>query len=168
MMGERGGNRAGKERRQMAKKKAWTAKELREAAAEYFRSITRPRLLTEQEGKGEEQPVRNALSQTVEVTDFLLPPTENDLCLRLGLPWEQWQRYSQPDSPLYPVTQQVRERIMAWCLRELLTRPGKDLKGIELFLERLGPAAPALEREEVMSLEDKLAAIRRIFQEGGG
>lgn len=159
-----GGNPSGeRSERKVAKKRRYTAQQLEAAAEEYFKSITHTHPMTRQEGKGEAQPVYNDLGQEVEVTEYLQPPTENDLCLRLGIPWEQWQEYRRPASPLYPVTQQIRDRITAWCIQQLLTRPGKDLKGVELYLELLTPAVRAPEQAETLSLEEKLAAIQRIF-----
>ncbi|MCD8004992.1 MAG: DNA-packaging protein [Oscillospiraceae bacterium] len=141
-----------------------TVKELEARVEAYFDSITRLRTLTE----GEE-PVYNRLGETVEVVEYLLPPTEHDLCLHLGISTAQWREYGRPGSPpLRGVTGRARARIWAWCMRELLTKPGKDLKGLELYMQKLElteGGEPEEGREE-LSLEERLRQVSRML--GGG
>ncbi len=136
-----------------------TAKKLGEQVERYFDSITRLRTLTE---GGE--PVYNRLGETVETVEYLLPPTENDLCLYLGVTPAQWRAYGLPGSPLRTVTEQARERILAWCVREMLTRPGKDLKGLEMYMAQLdSPERREPEEGEPLSLEEKLRQVAQML-----
>ncbi len=138
-----------------------TAKKLWEQVERYFDSITRLRTLTE----GDE-PVYNRLGETVETVEYLLPPTENDLCLYLGVSLAQWRSYGLPGSPLQDVTERARERIQAWCVREMLTRPGKDLKGLEMYMAQLGQAEGREPEEgEPLSLEEKLRRVAQMLEQ---
>ncbi|MCC8120454.1 MAG: hypothetical protein LIO42_00325 [Oscillospiraceae bacterium] len=139
----------------------WTEQSLWEQVERYFDSITRLRPLTE---GGE--PVYNRLGETVETVEYLLPPTENDLCLYLGVSPAQWRSYGLPGSPLRTVTERARERILAWCVREMLTRPGKDLKGLEMYMARLDCSEHREpEQGEPLSLEEKLQRVDQMLEQ---
>lgn len=85
----------------------------------------------------EERPVINSLGQKVEITEYILPPSVADLCQALGIRRSAWAGYC--DHQLHPeftdLTEQTCERMRAWNERELLTRPGKDIKGVIFNLQ---------------------------------
>lgn len=122
----------------------YTPEALERAVNRYFLSITRVVRQTEmvptgeRDGKGhvicEPRPVINSLGKEVEVTEYILPPSVADLCEALKIHRTTWANYcSRPE--FAEITEQVYERMKAWNERELLTRPGKDIKGIVFNLE---------------------------------
>lgn len=131
----------------MARTKEYTPEALDRAVDRYFRSITRKVAVTERKDSGqrdkdghaiyEEVPVVNDLGKEVVVTEYIVPPSKADLCEFLHIHRSTWSNYS--DASLHPelqeITERVHERLKAWNERELLTRPGKDLKGILFNLE---------------------------------
>lgn len=131
----------------MARPREYTPEKLERAINKYFQSITRQVVREETiptgetDGKGhmiyEQRPVINNLGKPVEITEYILPPSVSDLCQALGIHRSTWANYC--DHQLYPeftdLTEQTRERMKAWNERELLTRPGKDIKGIMFNLQ---------------------------------
>ena len=113
----------------------------------YFASITRKVRITEPvptgryDDKGhmifEQVPVKNSLDEEVWITEYIVPPEIAALCEFLEIDRSTWANYRDPDkNPEFSeITQQVYERMKAWNERELLTRPGKDIKGIVFNLE---------------------------------
>lgn len=131
----------------MARPREYTPEKLERAVNKYFRSITRRVVQTEMVPTGERddkghliyepKPIINSLGTEVEITEYILPPSVADLCEALRIHRATWANYC--DHQLHPelqeVTEQVRERMKAWNERELLTRPGKDIKGIIFNLQ---------------------------------
>lgn len=127
--------------------KAYTAKELRKAVEEYFASITRQRALTEKVPTDQldkyghpilrDVPVKNQMDEQVIVTEYVVPPSKGALARFLGIHRSTWDNYH--DSKTYPEFQEIvtdaDDRILAWNEEQLLTRSGKDIKGIEFNLE---------------------------------
>lgn len=127
--------------------KAYTAKKLEKAVEEYFASITRQRQLTEKVPTGEldkyghpilkDEPVLNCKGNPVIVTEYVVPPSKGALARFLGIHRSTWDNYH--DSKTYPEFQEIvtdaDDRILAWNEEQLLTRSGKDIKGIEFNLE---------------------------------
>lgn len=132
----------------MARPRGYTEKTLERAVNRYFRSITRKVTLTEQvptgelDGKGhpicKAEPILNQLGKPTEVTEYIVPPTVADLCAALGVHRSTWNNYC--DATQYPefaeITETARERMKAWNEREMLTRPGKDVKGVIFNLQQ--------------------------------
>lgn len=154
----------------------------------YFKSITRRAVVKEmvptgeQDSRGrdicESRPVINSLGKEVEFTEYVLPPSVAELCEALGIHRSTWANYC--NRQLHPefadITGEVRERIKAWNERELLTRPGKDLRGIIFNLQanygyggekremELGPDA----RKAVgggMSMREKYTLLKALAEE---
>ena len=151
----------------MARPRKYTPEALRRAVRRYFRSITRTSVLMEPVATGQkdeegheiyvQQPILNDLGQVIEVTRYLLPPTIADMCLRLGIHPSTWSEWSDREKhPEYAETvEHVRQTILAWNQRELLSREGKDVRGIIFNLQanyglsekretELGPRAAAV------------------------
>ncbi len=132
----------------MSRPREYTAVTLKRAVRRYFRSITRQVAQTEMVPTGERdekghmiyepQPIINDLGEQVVVTEYILPPNVTDLCEALGIHRSTWANYC--DAEQYPefaeITEQVQARMQAWNERELLTRPGKDIKGIIFNLQQ--------------------------------
>lgn len=131
----------------MAKPGEYTPEKLEQAVNKYFMSITRRVVrremvpTEERDSKGnmiyEQRPIINSLGEQVEITEYVLPPSVADLCQALGIQRSAWASYC--DHQLHPeltgITEQACERIRAWNERELLTRPGKDIRGIIFNLQ---------------------------------
>lgn len=125
----------------------YTPRTLKRDVERYFASITRKVRITEPvptgryDDKGhmifEQVPVKNSLEEEVWVTEYIVPPEIAALCEFLEIDRSTWANYRDPDkNPEFSeITQQVYERMKAWNERELLTRPGKDIKGIVFNLE---------------------------------
>lgn len=174
-------HRAATEASAAARPREYTPEKLERAVNKYFMSITRRVVRKEmvptgeRDSKGrmiyEQSPILNSLGKAVEITEYILPPSVTDLCQALGIPRSTWASYC--DHQLHPeltdLTEQTRERMRSWNERELLTRPGKDIKGIIFNLQsnygcggekrevELGPGArkalcgaPVSERAELL------------------
>lgn len=122
--------------------KKYTAKTLRKAVEDYFAAITRDRIVTEPAPTGrldgyghpvfQEQPVKNSLGAFVVVTEYLVPPSVGSLANALGIHRSTWDNWH--DHETYPEFQETvtwaDDKILAWKEEQVLTRPGKELKGI--------------------------------------
>lgn len=166
-----------------APRKYKTAKALRLAVERYFDSITREVTVTEKKDSGqrdenghviyEDVPVINKLGEEVIVTEYIVPPTVQGIAEFLGIHRSTWDNYCDPDKhpEFFDTTTRARGRMRAWREEQILTRPGKDVKGIIFDLQNnfgmtdrreieLGPNAAkafsgglsADEREELLSL----------------
>lgn len=122
--------------------KKYTAKTLRQAVENYFAAITRQRIVTEPVPTGRldnyghpifrEEPVKNGLGAFVMVTEYLVPPSTGALAIALGIHRSTWVNWH--DKEKYPEFQEIvtwaDDNILAWKEEQVLTRPGKNLKGI--------------------------------------
>ena len=128
----------------MGAPKKYTPEELENAVRQYFKSITRKRKLTEPVPTGQkdkmgheiyrQEPVRNMLGKEVFVTEYLVPPTVGDLAAALGIHRDTWNEYCKQEE-FSDTTTYAQGCIHAYLERELLTRSGKDLKGVQFNLE---------------------------------
>lgn len=125
----------------------YTKKTLTKAVQEYFDSISREVELTEKVDSGKKDKdghviwnivkIQNKLGETMKVTEFLVPPSEGGLCRYLNIHRSTWWKYS--DSRQHPefaqITLWAKEIMQGYREEQLLTRPGKDIKGIVFDLE---------------------------------
>ena len=132
----------------MARPREYTADKLEKAVRRYFRSITRQVPQTEMVPTGQtdekghmtyrQEPIINDLGKQLVLTEYLVPPNIADLCEALHIHRSTWANYCDADQ--YPefaeITEGVKARMQAWNERELLTRPGKDVKGIIFNLQQ--------------------------------
>lgn len=124
-----------------------SAKALETEVEKYFLSITRNVPVTEmiatdrRDSKGhviyEKVAVCNALGEPAMVTEYIVPPTVYDLCQFLQIAESTWNNYCDPEKhpEFLGTTTRARGRMRAWNEMQLLTRSGKDLKGIIFNLE---------------------------------
>lgn len=160
----------------MGAPKKYNQKTLASAVKRYFKTITREVELTEKKPTGEKDKmghmiyenavVINAMGKPVKVTEYLIPPTVGGLSEFLGIHRDTWNAYC--DHEKYPefsdTTTYARGRIHAYLEREMLTRQGKDLKGIIFNLENNFGYSERMELTHD-TVEDFL---RRQMEEGGG
>lgn len=167
-------------------KKYGTAKALEKACERYFASITRRVKVTELVDSGERDdkghvimrpvPVENSLGEELYTTEYLLPPSMHELCAFLRIDRATWSRYMGKSEEFAAVGERVRERMKAWNEHEMLTRPGKDLKGILFNLTNnygysekkeveLGERATKTVTAASIPLEERQAMLRELMQE---
>ena len=128
----------------MGAPKKYTPEELDRAVKQYFKSITRSVKLTEKRPTGKKDkmgheiyvtvPVLNLLGKEVFVTEYLVPPTVGDLSAALGIHRDTWNAYCKEEE-FSDTTTYAQGCIHAYLEREMLTRSGKDLKGVQFNLE---------------------------------
>lgn len=131
----------------MGAPKKYDGKTLERAVERYFKSITREVPLTEMKPTGQKdkmgheiyqaKPVINSLGKQVIVTEYIVPPTIQDLAAFLGVHRSTWDNYcdAQKHPEFFDTTTRAQGRIHAYLVRESLTRSGKDLKGVLFNLE---------------------------------
>lgn len=124
-----------------------TDQALRRAAEGYFASISRTEKIMEERRTGEKDswghfetewvPVANDQGETVTVREYVVPPTAGGLCRYLGISRETWSRYCDgEENPQFrETTRWVREELRGYLEEQLLTRSGKDLKGVIFSLQ---------------------------------
>ena len=122
-----------------------TAKKLREGVEAYFAGISRMTEVMESVPTGEkdkygrdiceERAALNGRGEVVKVEKWLVPPSVTDLQSHLGLTAAQWEQMKEEDGTKATVAA-AEMRVERYLRRELLTRPGKDLKGVILTLQR--------------------------------
>ena len=158
----------------LAEKKSGKAK-LQTDVDRYFRSISREVLLTETAETGEtdekgkpiteKRAVLNALGETVYVTEYLLPPTRQGLLHYIGLTAEEWHALAGTARHRRTV-QEAEERLVDWRFRQILTLPGKDIRGLIFDLEQnYAKAPPAEAAPPPLSLQEKLQCLRELSAE---
>ena len=127
--------------------KAYTPRTLKKAVDRYFASISRVVPVKEPIATGqldryghpvfEYVQVKNSLGEDVFRTEFLIKPSRAGLARFLGIHRSTWDNYH--DSEVYPEFQEIVEdaedQIFAWTHEELLSRNGRDVKGIVVELE---------------------------------
>lgn len=128
----------------MGAPKKYTPEKLSSAVRKYFKSITRKTVLTEKRPTGEKDdkgheiyeqvPILNQLGKEVVVTEYVVPPTVGDLSAFLGIHRSTWAEYCKMEE-FSDTTTYAQGCIHAYLERELLTRAGKDLKGVQFNLE---------------------------------
>lgn len=128
----------------MSKPKKYSPKALRSAVTAYFDSISREITVTEQVATGERddkghmiyepRAVKNRLGEEMKTIEYLIPPTVGGLADYLGIHRDTWNAYCN-DEKYSDTTTYARGRMHAYLEQEMLTRPGKDLKGILFNLE---------------------------------
>lgn len=131
----------------MGAPRKYTARSFDRAVERYFAGITRRVELTEKKDSGrrdnmghvvwEEVPVVNSLGERAVVTQYIVPPSVGGLCEALGIHRSTWAEYCDAEKhPEFSDTvARARGRMRAWNEEQLLTRPGKDVKGIIFNLE---------------------------------
>ena len=160
---------------QRGRKRKYSKSGLERAVSQYFDTITRERTVTERYDTGEkdeyghkvfaERPILNRLGQELTVTEYLVPPSVYDLCEFLEISDSTWENYCDPEKhpEFLGTTTRARARMRAWNEKELLTREGKDLKGIIFNLENNYGYRERKDVQVTGGIEDYL---KRLEQEG--
>lgn len=126
---------------------SYTAQGLKKAVDRYFAAITRTVRVTERIDRGDrdsnghviwsEEPVINNLGEEVYRTEYILPPSVGGLCASLKIDRSTWAAYGDAErNPEHArIIEAARERMREWNENELVTREGKNVKGIIFNLE---------------------------------
>lgn len=158
------------------RKKYRTAAALERKIDEYFLTITREKIVTEKVATGEldqyghmtyrDEPVLNRLGNPLTIIEYIEPPTVAGLCEFLGIDRSTWANYCDEDQcpEFLDTTQRARGRLQAWLEREMLTRKGNDIKGIQFNLE----ANYGYSRKSVVEVGGGLERFLRETAEQGG
>lgn len=128
-------------------KKYRSDKALREAVTEYFNSISRIRTVMEEcetEKKDayghfvkELRPVTNDKGEPIQEREYVIPPTVGGLCTYLGISRQTWAEYCRStENPQFAeTTAWARGILLGYLEQQLLTRSGKDTKGVIFSLQ---------------------------------
>lgn len=128
-------------------KKYGSDKALREAVEDYFASISREREVMEERVTAEKDkwghfvtelvPVTNDKGEVIREREYVIPPTVGGLCDHLGISRQTWADYCNPEiNPKFrETTAWAREILRGYLEGQLLTRSGKDLKGVIFSLQ---------------------------------
>ena len=144
-------------------KKYRSDRALREAVTAYFDSISRIRTVTEACDTGkrdkwghviqDQRPVTNAQGELMQEREYVIPPTVGGLCAHLQISRDTWAAYCA-NPQFSETTAWAREQLLSWREKELMTRPGKDVKGLLFDLQAnygigsKNAAAPPDQRED--------------------
>lgn len=172
----------------MAAQRKYTAGQLAKAIGRYFGSITRrvPRMerveTGELDGYGhpamESRQVVDGNGELVWDIEWLRPPSVAGLCEYLDISRNTWASYCR-EPAMQDTTTRARGRIDAWQMEQLLSRPGKDVRGIEFALtvkaqreamqqsERPSPDAESYDAQP-MTYAAKIALLQELLDETGG
>lgn len=173
------------------RKRKYTPKALDAAVEHYFRTISRIVKVTEpvdsgmKDDKGhivyENKPVLNQLGGEIKRLEYLIPPTVGGLCEALGIHRSTWSDWCDVRKhPEYAdTTTRARGYLRAYLEQELLTRSGKDIKGIVFDLQNnhgyaeqrvveLGEKAEKALEAQGLSLAEREALLHSIGAEFGG
>ena len=168
----------------------YTPRTLRKAVESYFRKNSRTVTMKEQVNTGQKdgwghwiyeiQEVTNDAGEPVKILEFVVPPTVGGLCRHLGIHRSTWADYCDPDKhpELQEATSYARETMESYLESALLTRSGKDLKGIIFSLQNnygyterkeveLGPRARKAVTAASIPLEEREKLLREMALEFG-
>ena len=128
----------------MGRRRKYTPLGLRRSVDRWFDSISRVVTVTEPVDTGErdekghiiyeQQEVQNRAGETVCRLEYVIPPTIGGLCRAMGISRETWAEYGRHDEYAEAV-ENARDRIQAYLEEELMTRSGKDVKGVMFNLQ---------------------------------
>ena len=128
----------------MGRNKKYDGKSLRKKVVKYFDSISRHIAVTEpvatgiRDDKGhmiyEDRRVTNDAGKEIERLEYLVPPTVGGLCAFLDISRDTWAEY-QKNEDTAEACKYAKDRLLAWNEEQLMTRSGKDVKGIVFNLQ---------------------------------
>lgn len=160
----------------MGAPKKYNEKTLAAAVKRYFKSITREKILTEKKATDQkdrmghtvyvDEVILNGLGKPVTVTEYLVPPTVGGLSAFLGIHRDTWNDYCNREKhpEFSDTTTYAQGRIHAYLEQEMLTRQGKDLKGVLFNLEN---NFGYKERMELVN-DTVESFLQSQFEQGGG
>ena len=150
-----------------------SAAALEKAIEGYFASISRTVTVRSLNG----DPILNDAGQEIKTTEYLIPPSVQELALYLGIDRRTWLNYCDPERhpEFSAVTARTQLRLEAYLVRESMTRE-KGLHGITFNLEHnygwarrteveLGEKTRKTAQVQQLTMAEKMALIRQAAQE---
>lgn len=163
-------------------------KSLKKALQKYFASISRTITLTERVPTGTKDEWGHEVYKTVDILNdagepikrrvFEIPPSLGGMCDYLEIHRSTWTNYC--DATLNPdleeLTRWADEQFLSYLEMELLTRSGKDLKGIIQYLQNrydyaerreveMGPGARKAMTVSSIPASERAALLRELMEE---
>ena len=126
------------------KEKQYYRRSLEKGVWSYFAAISRERVVTERvptgrlDGYGhmiyEDIPVRNLLGEDVKVRELAVRPSIQALCDHLRIRPATWQ-HLRKSAETADICLDAEEMIKDWAVGELVTREGKNVRGVMHYLD---------------------------------
>ena len=172
----------------MPRAKKYSPKGFKTACRKYFASISRIVTVNEMIPTGQRDrdgheitvpvPIKNFAGEEIKKVEFAVPPTITGLCRYLHITRHTWESYSE-DEDFRDICDEVRERLREWNEEQLLTRPGKDVRGIIFNLQNnygysekqeleLGPAAASTIQTASMTMAEKAELLEKLKKQAFG
>lgn len=138
------------------RRKYETAEALQEAVDKYFDSITYEKIVKE-----EGEVVYNAAGEPVKRIAFAVPPTNESLCLFIGISRMLWCTYRRDDE-LGPVCHEADLKIRAWRTEEVSTRD--RTQGLQFLLSNDSGMADMNVNVNTASMSDRKNILAKLAE----
>lgn len=133
-----------------------TAEALQEAVDQYFASITYEKIVKE-----DGEVVYNAAGEPVKRIAFAVPPTNESLCLYIGIGRATWFRYRQ-DEKLGEVCREADLKVRAWRTEEVSTRD--RTQGLQFLLSNDSGMSDMNVNVNTASMTDRKNILAKLAQ----
>lgn len=138
------------------RKKYETAEALQEAIDKYFDSITYEKIVKE-----DGEVIYNAAGEPVKRIAFAVPPTNEALCLYIGISRSMWFRYRQ-DEELGEVCREADLKVRAWRTEEVSTRD--RTQGLQFLLSNDSGMSDLNVNVSTASMSDRKNILAKLAQ----
>ena len=134
-----------------------TAEALQEAVDRYFASITYEKIVKGDDG----EVIYNAAGEPVKRIAFAVPPTNESLCLYIGISRATWFRYRQ-DEKLGEVCREADLKVRAWRTEEVSTRD--RTQGLQFLLSNDSGMSDMNVNVNTASMTDRKNILAKLAQ----
>lgn len=134
-----------------------TAEALQETVDEYFDSITYEKIVKGDDG----EVIYNAAGEPVKRIAFAVPPTNESLCLYIGISRATWFRYRQ-DEKLGEVCREADLKVRAWRTEEVSTRD--RTQGLQFLLSNDSGMSDMNVNVNTASMTDRKNILAKLAQ----
>ena len=134
-----------------------TAEALQEAVDRYFASITYEKIVKGDDG----EVIYNAAGEPVKRIAFAVPPTNESLCLYIGIGRATWFRYRQ-DEKLGEVCREADLKVRAWRTEEVSTRD--RTQGLQFLLSNDSGMSDMNVNVNTASMSDRKNILAKLAQ----
>lgn len=134
-----------------------TAEALQEAVDKYFASITYEKIVKGDDG----EVIYNAAGEPVKRIAFAVPPTNESLCLYIGIGRATWFRYRQ-DEKLGEVCREADLKVRAWRTEEVSTRD--RTQGLQFLLSNDSGMSDMNVNVNTASMTDRKNILAKLAQ----
>lgn len=134
-----------------------TAEALQEAIDGYFDSITYEKIVKGDDGEA----IYNTAGEPVKRIAFAVPPTNESLCLYIGVSRATWFRYRQ-DEKLGEVCREADLKVRAWRTEEVSTRD--RTQGLQFLLSNDSGMSDMNVNVNTASMTDRKNILAKLAQ----